>query len=85
MRATQIAIGHKNDLEKSITSELTEHKQALLNFRAQQWDKAELDFFNLNRAYSERYLYQLYLERIAFYRNEPPGDDWDGVFTHTDK
>jgi len=78
-------IGHKNDLEKSVTSELTAYKRSLLNFRAQSWDKAELDFFNLSRAYPDRLLYQVYLDRVAVYRNEPPGDDWDGVFTHTSK
>ena len=30
-------------------------------------------------------LYQVYLDRIAIYRSDPPGDDWDGVFTHTTK
>ena len=78
-------IGHKNDLDKEVTEELTAYKQALLNFRAQSLDKAELDFFNLNRLYPNRFLYQVYLDRIAFYRREPPGDDWDGVFTHTSK
>jgi adenylate cyclase len=78
-------IGHKNDLDKEVTSELTAYKQALLYFRAQSLDKAEVDFFNLNRLYPHRFLYQVYLERIAFYRSEPPGDDWDGVFTHTSK
>ncbi len=78
-------IGHKNDLEKSVTSELTAYKKALMNFRAQSWDKAELDFFNLNRAYPNRLLYQVYLDRVAVYRSNPPGDDWDGVFTHTTK
>ncbi len=78
-------IGHRNDLDKSVTSELSAYKKALLNFRAQSWDKAELDFFNLNRAYPDRLLYQVYLDRIAFYRNNPPGEDWDGVFTHTSK
>ena len=78
-------IGHKNDLEKSVKSELTAYKKALMNFRAQSWDKAELDFFNLNRAYPDRLLYQVYLDRIAVYRGEPPGEDWDGVFTHTTK
>jgi adenylate cyclase len=56
-----------------------------MNFRAQSWDRAEVDFFNLNRTNPERKLYQVYLDRIAFYRNNPPGDDWDGVFTHTSK
>ena len=78
-------IGHKNDVDKEVTEELTAYKQALLNFRAQSLDKAELDFFNLNRLYPNRFLYQVYLDRIAFYRREPPGDDWDGVFTHTSK
>lgn len=78
-------VGHKNDLEKSVTSELTAYKKALMNFRAQSWDKAELDFFNLNRANPDRLLYQVYLDRIAVYRSDPPGDDWDGVFTHTTK
>jgi len=78
-------IGHKNDIEKSVTEELSAYRKALSNFRAQSWDKAELDFFNLNRMHPDRYLYQVYLERVTVYRNEPPGDNWDGVFTHTTK
>ena len=78
-------VGHRNDVEKSVTEELSAYRKALSNFRAQSWDKAELDFFNLNRSYPDRYLYQVYLERVTVYRNEPPGDNWDGVFTHTSK
>ncbi len=78
-------IGHRNDLEESVASELTAYKQALIHFRSQSWDKAELDFSNLTRLDPGRLLYQVYLDRIAFFRNEPPGDDWDGVFTHTSK
>ncbi|MFT7672618.1 MAG: adenylate cyclase [Gammaproteobacteria bacterium] len=78
-------VGHKNDLEKSVTKELTRYKQALMQFRSQNWDKAELDFFNLNRESPDRYLYQMYLDRINLYRQEPPGDDWDGIFRHQTK
>lgn len=78
-------VGHKNDIDKSVTKELSAYKRALMNFRAQAWDKAELDFFNLNRASPDRYLYQVYLNRVAFYRSEPPPPDWDGVFVHTSK
>ena len=78
-------VGHKNDLDKAVTSEISEYRKALKNFRAQSWDKAELDFFNLNRAYPERQLYQVYMQRIEIYRNDPPGENWDGCFTHTTK
>jgi len=78
-------IGHKNDVEKSVTEELSAYRKALKNFRAQSWDNAELDFFNLTRNYPDRYLYTVYLDRIGVYRKEPPGEDWDGVYTHTSK
>ena len=78
-------VGHINDVDKRVTSELTSYKQALRGFRAQNWDKAELDFFNLNRADPNRLLYQVYLERIALYRKEPPGTDWDGAFNWVTK
>jgi adenylate cyclase len=78
-------VGHINDLAKSVTSELTSYKQALRGFRSQNWDKAEIDFFNLNRSYPDRFLYQVYLDRITDYRKKPPGDDWDGAFMHTTK
>ncbi|MBN2712884.1 MAG: adenylate/guanylate cyclase domain-containing protein [Planctomycetes bacterium] len=32
-----------------------------------------------------RVLYKEYLDRVRFYRNNPPRDDWDGVFTFTTK
>ena len=78
-------VGHKNDLGKSVASELASYKNALRDFRSQKWDRAEMDFINLNRTYPDRFLYQVYLDRIAYYRKEPPGDHWDGVFTHTTK
>ena len=30
-------------------------------------------------------LYEIYAERIAHDRAEPPGPDWDGAFTATEK
>lgn len=78
-------IGHKNDISKEITTELSRYKQALRVFRQQNWDKAEMDFFNLSQSYPECKLYTEYLNRIAAFRQEPPAEDWDGVFTHTSK
>jgi len=78
-------IGHKNDVSKDVISELTRYKQALMAFRKQNWDKAEMEFFNLSRSYSDCQLYQEYLNRITRYRQNPPGENWDGVYTHTSK
>ena len=30
-------------------------------------------------------LFSLYEERINIFREDPPGQDWDGVFVHTSK
>lgn len=78
-------IGHKNDVDKSIISEISRYKQALRGYYKQQWDKAEMDFFNLSQSYPDCKLYQEYLGRINKYRENPPGENWDGVFTHTSK
>jgi adenylate cyclase len=78
-------IGHKNDVDKETKTELSSYKQALKSFRAQNWDKAEIDFFNLNRSHPDRFLYQVYLDRVTYYRSNSPGENWDGVFTHTSK
>ena len=78
-------IGHKNDVDKATTSELSRYKQALKVYRQQDWDKAEMDFFNLSQSFPDCLLYKEYLNRIAKYRANPPGENWDGVFTHTSK
>jgi adenylate cyclase len=78
-------IGHKNDISKQVISELARYKQALRYYRNQDWDKAEMEFFNLTRSFPECGLYALYLDRISLFRSHPPEDNWDGVFTHTSK
>jgi len=65
-------IGHKNDLNKDIKAELSRYRQALRTFRKQDWEGAEMEFFNLTRSYPDNILYEEYLSRIANYRNAPP-------------
>ncbi len=77
-------LGPKEDLEKAVRDELRLYQEGLRHYRAQEWDLAEMQFLNLQRQ-ADRTLYGIYIERIQFFRNNPPGDDWDGVFTHTSK
>ena len=49
-------------------------------YRKQDWEQAELQLMNLQRISPDLALYRLYAERIAYFRNNPPNEDWDGVF-----
>ncbi len=60
---------------------LARHDQMLSAYRSQDRDAASrvvADCRGLDGQLGV--LYDLYDERIAFYRDNPPGSDWDGVF-----
>jgi len=77
-------LGLKEQVDKAVISELRLFEEALKLYRAQNWDMAEMQLINLQKATPDSLLYSLYLERIAHFRSEPPGADWDGVFVfHT--
>jgi adenylate cyclase len=65
--------------------ELAKFHECLGYFRQQEWDTAEAILKDLKSKYPQRLLYSLYLDRIAAYRLDPPGKEWDGVFTHKTK
>jgi adenylate cyclase len=61
-------------------AELALWESALQQYRAQDWDRAEQTMAELRARKPEHLLYRTYLERIAYFRTEPPGPDWDGTF-----
>lgn len=65
--------------------ELEQHHEALRRYQAQDWNGAETLFNALRARSPERKLYEIYLERIRWFRELPPGADWDGVYTFTTK
>jgi len=75
----------RDELDKQWKDELKLYREALRLYRAQEWDMAEMNLLNLQRTSRMPGLYQVYVERIAQYREHPPGERWDGVFTHTSK
>jgi len=66
---------------------LAERHAAMLDaYRGQDWDGAEARLGQLEAQAPELVeLYRLYRERIAYFRANPPGPDWDGVFVATSK
>jgi adenylate cyclase len=78
-------LGLVGEVESAVLEEIKLFQQALRFYRKQEWDKAELQLYNLLKIASRQKLYEVYGERIAYYRNNPPGEDWDGVFVFKTK
>jgi adenylate cyclase len=77
-------VGLERDIDAATRAELRAWDEALALVRAQRWDQAESALAAL-RAGHERALYVLYATRVAWYRNNPPGERWDGVTTFESK
>jgi len=78
-------IGLANQLETGTLARLERFHEALELYREQKWDAAERIINSISREADRYMIYDIYLERIAAFRENPPGDNWDGVFTHTSK
>jgi adenylate cyclase len=75
----------QGQVAQAVLDELKLFQQALRAYRKQEWDQAELDLFNLQRMSPHTILYGVYAERVAYFRNHPPGENWDGVFVFQTK
>ena len=73
-------LGFEGQVSKEKLEELKLWSQTLRAYRAQDWDQADMLLLNLQRMSAGAYLYEVYAERVAHYRKDPPGADWDGVW-----
>jgi len=78
-------VGLAGDVGQAGLDEIAAFGQALAAYRRQEWDEAERLLRELQRLAPERKLYGIYAERIAWFRDNPPGADWDGVFVFQTK
>jgi adenylate cyclase len=78
-------MGLKEKLTDEAKKRVEEFRSGLLMYRKQDWDAAQQALEKLLNDEPESMLYALYLERITHFREEPPGENWDGVFTHKTK
>jgi adenylate cyclase len=77
--------GLKTEVVNQEIDDIDRFHRALDKYRAQAWDEAEAALRALSHADPKRKVYQLYLSRIRELRANPPGANWDGVFTFTHK
>jgi adenylate cyclase len=73
-------LGLEGQVAKAKLDEMKLWNQALRQYRAQDWDMAELQLINLKKATPDGTLYAEFLERIAKHRSSPPEKGWDGAF-----
>ena len=78
-------MGPKDQLDPGLRQDLARHRGAMQLYRAQKWDEAELEFFNLQQSSRPHRIYEIFIERIMFLRENPPGKNWNGAFTFTHK
>jgi adenylate cyclase len=78
-------IARQEEVSREEEIEIDEYNKALKFYYGQNWGRAKSKFNLLKESYSERKIYDIYLERIENYINQPPPEKWDGVFTHTTK
>jgi len=73
-------LGPVGDVDKAVLEALDLYHQALALYRRQDWIQAKLHFEKLLSSHPEFKLYQVYAERSEYFLNNPPGENWDGVF-----
>jgi len=73
------------EMAEAELEELDRFHECLRQYRQQHWEIAETGLNELRNSYPDRLLYTIYLERITLYKQEPPGQDWDGVYIHKTK
>ncbi|BAE51039.1 adenylate/guanylate cyclase domain-containing protein [Paramagnetospirillum magneticum] len=78
-------LGFEGEVDAETVARLSQHLAALAMFREQKWDAARMAFQELHNSDPERVIYKIYLGRIEHFMEEPPGTDWDGVYTHKEK
>ena len=54
--------------------------QTLRAYRAAQWDQADVNLLNLQRANPQSTLYKAFSDIVAERRRNPPPADWDGPY-----
>jgi adenylate cyclase len=78
-------IGKVGEVGESQLQEIDRFHKALELYRKQNWDEAEKLLKNLSYAAPDNKLYKVCLKRIDFFRNNPPGAAWNGLWVFTTK
>jgi adenylate cyclase len=77
--------GMAGQIANDVLDEMELFHRVLSLYRQQNWEQAGLQLSELLKRSPQDMLYQVYAERVAYFRNNPPGAGWDGVFVFKTK
>ncbi|GMR18319.1 MAG: hypothetical protein BMS9Abin33_0726 [Gammaproteobacteria bacterium] len=78
-------VAKEGEMNHADLKALDRYHEALKQYREQNWDLARKHFLALQAKSPGDKIYQIYLARIENFINYPPGSEWDGTFTHSEK
>jgi adenylate cyclase len=78
-------IGLREEADDKLVAEIAEYEQALEHYRQQRWEAAKEQFAKYCGKYPNCVLYRIYKERVEHFMENPPGENWDGVYIFTTK
>ncbi|OQW92299.1 MAG: adenylate/guanylate cyclase domain-containing protein [Beggiatoa sp. IS2] len=78
-------IGLHDKVTQSLVAELSSWERALEHYRQQQWGEVREQLLLLQQQFPQCLLYRIYAERVEYFSKNPPGDNWDGVYTFKTK
>ncbi|NKB32008.1 MAG: HAMP domain-containing protein [Pseudomonadales bacterium] len=74
-------IAKPESITKAEREELDWYADALQSYRHKSWLVAEEKFSELSKSCEYKTLYQVFLDRITYFKNNQPAEDWTGIFT----
>lgn len=77
--------GRPDALDAAQREENRQYAQALAAYRDADWQAAEARFYQLQQTCDNTALCQVFLDRIALFKHNPPAQDWGGVYTFDKK
>jgi adenylate cyclase len=72
-------VGLEGEVGQPQLDEINSWYQALNDYRAQEWGRAERRLLTLKETGARAELYDLFIARVRAFRENPPPPDWDGV------
>ncbi|RUR06105.1 CHASE2 domain-containing protein [Legionella sp. km772] len=75
-----LPLGLATEVSPEQIEEVNAHAIAVQHYFNQEWEIAESLFTTLHTKYPNRYLYEVYLDRVKTYKENPPGENWDGAY-----